>query len=1163
MKAPQVARQPALSYIPYHTVPYYHSERQMNNNNTSLDSSLADPFGFRHLRGTQRQRSSHQSATSLRSHSPLTRRPTTTTTKTTTATTTASRTPRNVSLSYSTTRNSRGNDSLPGENRYNPPQHYHAASQGSSPRRTIHNENASPQQSNARETEDFSKLASPMPRLPVMTNSFGEEVSPLRQESPSELQGQRGSLPPLVHTTETARRQTFVSNASSGSNLSHAVTATPNTRLSVASTSQLRFQLRQYQQQLEAAQEALEAAERKHEQHVQKMEQQHHEELEEWRKRYTQLEQSRRQEDLEREEQLVEREKELQRREDRLLAQQEDWNAFQAEEAERVQQEYAEKDQDLTRQINEKELSFSQWERDLRTRQAELELHEEDFQTRLVSLEKDRESEKVELDQKELDMRNREQAILAFKNENEEIRRKLQKYRSQLEARAKQLEKREEDIETGENVLAQQKQELEAAVAEMEAKNASYEAKYGLVEEALRDLAERREVEEARLEKALEEQEKSAAWIASVKRDAEKIKNEYQHELNDARTKHEALRNEIKEHEENLVRLKERIQVFVVEDRKCRQAAAERNKDVERSLEEKREELSRTKEALVAVRCKIDASQEELEKLRSQLSEARNQGELELRDLEERKQDAVKRAKEDAETETQNILEVAAAFLQEIAAKLTSDDEEEMEIDFTKPLQVDVLRETLDEIVELFDEKCIALLNEQDTATGLQKEYIAKLHDLGQTEDDSRWEIEKLKSLRDTSEKRLRQAQLELEDAKEGHRIEMQTLADQVVELESERDNLADKLEALNELERNASELRNHVREKDDSIENLRTQLAAAESKLSEMEAQKKSNERELGSLTTMIEEVEKQFEELEHRKVEMEQERKSLVALETRLCEDKQGLLREKERASKLEVDLKEQSDALESAKQAFEQRVDEFSVSVQKEAVRQFFEKPIRQDMESVSAAFSKWVRVAMFNSKQEYAVGEIKTLHKEMESLQEKLKYAQKVEGRLRVSISSASTQREELEAAKRSLEDELVSSKKETSAISEELEAVQTEKRQLEEVIEALRQDKVNSEKLHQDLDAANKRLRKMAQDLYKKKAELDLKEDDLGRELERCKEKQMKLDEYANQLAKRAEVFARYEADLEFRRQRCDELEARLRQLGSHHGADEFEEFGAP
>ena len=1144
--------------------------------NTSLDNSQVDPFGFRRGKGASRVPGSYDKNTpgsNIKGGLKTTSQQTVPETEST-----SGKSPRNVSLhsSYANDMYTSRSDIVDGDTTSNQPLHYFPNRDTIIQQHPHPKENDSPRRSNVRrdEVEVFTKHSNgnknknttPLyRRMPIMTNSFGEEVSPLRQESPGDGSESlsRRSLPPMLPQQQTqhqaqhssldaSRRQTFVSSSSTNSNANH--------RNSSASTSQLRFQVRQYQQQLQAAQDSLETAERKHNLQVQSLVEHHNQELLEWQERYHRLQNQRHEEVLEKEQQFSDREGELKRREALLRSQQDDWHAFQEEEADRLNGEYSEKEEELYRQLNERDEALKEFEKELRSRQAKLTMEEEEIQARMMSWQKKREQEENNLQQKMQDLLQREQQVEKTNKDNESLRRKLQQYRSQLEDRFRQIEDREQEMQSAEQNIAKRRSEVNAASEEIAAKNASYEAKYGLVEEALKDLAERREEEETRLEEALREQEAAAQWIETVKKDADDVKKALRLEMEGAHSKYESLKEQIVEQQEILSRLKERIQIFLSEDRKSRNIALEREADARRELEEVKTELSEAREEFSDLRHKINSSNAELSKLRDQIFREREQWETE-------KEDLLKNKIEDAEAESRRIFQKGAARFQQMIEQANQEREQAIQTINERSAQIDSLRETLEKATRSYEEKCTLLRKDQEATNSIQQEYKEKLMSLKKSESDAEWEFQRLKSLRESAEKRVRQVQLELESLKDEHQIELQTLAEQLATVESERDELSaivrekeqqfdgetdNMMSYVSDLEKRIEEQQNQVKESQSRAED-------AEAHVKYLKSEKETVERERGSLTSMMDQVEKQVFWTEQRQAELNDERKRLADLQDRLNEEETALKLEKQRVAELDETVLIRHQQFEADRTEFEQRTNAFAIAQQKALIRQFFDRPLRRDMESISAAFSKWVRVAMFGISNEYANEEADNLRREIEILENKLADMARNEISLQEKLQSSSISYEELQGKQHKTEEELRTLQESASDLKVQLGETRGENRLLEEELESLRREKYDTEEQHQSLDFANKRIRKITQELHakkvelaKKEAELTLKEDELAeKEASNRQEREMQKKR-AMQLSEKAEAYSKSEADLERRMIQCKQLEVRLRQLETYN-----------
>jgi hypothetical protein len=258
-------------------------------------------------------------------------------------------------------------------------------------------------------------------------------------------------------------------------------------------------------------------------------------------------------------------------------------------------------------------------------------------------------------------------------------------------------------------------------------------------------------------------------------------------------------------------------------------------------------------------------------------------------------------------------------------------------------------------------------------------------------------------------------------------------------------------------------------------------------------------------------------------------------------------------------------------------------FTRQRQKDALASVLNRPLRADREAVSAAFSKWVRVTMFQLS---AVSEAKADE------------ANQLVQRQIEDDRMAFHQRENvLEESKRTIEGELEESKAIESHLRSQLSQLHDEKEKLTEQVSALkttassngngksyrflptddqmekraslladRESEVKRQELDlhlreqkvdgrerqgasqsEELEGAHGRFRKLADQLRKKERDLEWREANLTSELSKCENTQSRLQKLAIQLQQKAEQLSHDRLLTTRRMEECDALESQLQQ----------------
>jgi hypothetical protein len=258
-------------------------------------------------------------------------------------------------------------------------------------------------------------------------------------------------------------------------------------------------------------------------------------------------------------------------------------------------------------------------------------------------------------------------------------------------------------------------------------------------------------------------------------------------------------------------------------------------------------------------------------------------------------------------------------------------------------------------------------------------------------------------------------------------------------------------------------------------------------------------------------------------------------------------------------------------------------FTRQRQKDALASVLNRPLRADREAVSAAFSKWVRVTMFQlsglseAKSDEANQSLQrqieddrmvfhqretVLEESQRTIESQLEESKEIESHLRSQISQLHDEKEKLTEQVSVLKTTAGSSgnghtnrflptddqmKKRVSLLADRESEVKRQELDLR-----LREQKVDGRERQgttqsEELEDAHGRFRKLADQLRHKERDLEWREANLTSELSKCENTQSRLKKLAIQLQQKAKQLS-HDRSLTMRRmEECDALESQLQQ----------------
>jgi hypothetical protein len=273
----------------------------------------------------------------------------------------------------------------------------------------------------------------------------------------------------------------------------------------------------------------------------------------------------------------------------------------------------------------------------------------------------------------------------------------------------------------------------------------------------------------------------------------------------------------------------------------------------------------------------------------------------------------------------------------------------------------------------------------------------------------------------------------------------------------------------------------------------------------------------------------------------------------------------------------------SMQDRERKLEEATEVFTRQRQKDALASVLNRPLRADREAVSAAFSKWVRVTMFqlssasdakaDEANQFLQRQIEddrmafhqretVLEESKRTIESQLEESKEIESHLRSQLSRLHDEKEKLTEQGSALKvtagsigngksDQILPTddqmKKRASLLADRESEVKRQELALQ-----LREQKVDGGERQgfaqsEELENAHGRFRKLADQLRQKERDLEWREANLTSELSKCENTQSRLQKLAIQLQQKAEQLSHDRSLTARRMEECDALESQLQQ----------------
>jgi chromosome segregation ATPase len=343
---------------------------------------------------------------------------------------------------------------------------------------------------------------------------------------------------------------------------------------------------------------------------------------------------------------------------------------------------------------------------------------------------------------------------------------------------------------------------LQKESKDLENKRQSYEAQHMLMEQALEELVTRRKDEEKQLELATQNLEEMQSQARKIKSDTKTVKEALKAKMATSHAEYSKLVTELENKQREFETLKERLKVFIEEDRKSRQLAEERSK-------QEMQELANLNEKMEEVRIEMLIDEEAIVEQRKEHEELLTLIKDDEIAWERAKQERVRQEEQEAVARRANVeamcqeqIKKAKEELMSLGRFMTSQNEV-MSAEYERLVeQLDTMHENLAVATNKYRmdkerlERDIAeygsrrkqldqLVNRLDTSEQQYKDRQEELE----------FEVERLKSMIENEQKshgeemkiEMKKQQGGSEELRAKHKQELQELASRIGNLEAER----------------------------------------------------------------------------------------------------------------------------------------------------------------------------------------------------------------------------------------------------------------------------------------------------------------------------------------------------------------------------------------
>ncbi|GAX25641.1 hypothetical protein FisN_15Lh007 [Fistulifera solaris] len=535
--------------------------------------------------------------------------------------------------------------------------------------------------------------------------------------------------------------------------------------------------------------------------------------------------------------------------------------------------------------------------------------------------------------------------------------RELQEYyknwHNELDQQVTRLNEQQKDIQQQQDELRHEK---EAWIAEWTRREEQ-------VKELSDQAEEKRKREEDLLQDALSKRQNAMERATLLEQSCEQVQEVLDLKMSEGRQAYEDLLVQLDEKESELLSVKGRIQTFIIEDRNATQAAAERQMLASAQLDETQRRITEEQNKLGTLNESVRIQQERL---------------LELQQLCRDEQAKTERTKQENDlllASAQQRLEAMNAEMTDRCRKVQDELEQRLQMLQVKEEQLSTLKR--DNSQRLADWR-----QQNEQLSRARAEHESRVREWDRME-------ERHKEREEASQQQSRKIEFLLRDAQaELHRSQEQLEFARNEQASLHKELLALKRSSKNEKIKWATErsaLLEQLEKTQKQLERSATQARQSEEAIQKLHKQRQSADEDRRLMDDLLSKMEENSESLERKLQNVQAERTKLVAI--------QGEYGVRMAAVEvLERSVSDERDRFMKEKEQLQHSCRRHQLAVLQSVLRQ----PWREEQEELSAAFSKWVRVALFDNEQEEFESDRQKFHNIIERLQQELQVSQQRRG-----------------------------------------------------------------------------------------------------------------------------------------------------------------------
>jgi hypothetical protein len=783
----------------------------------------------------------------------------------------------------------------------------------------------------------------------------------------------------------------------------------------------------------------------------------------------------------------------LDREQERLESRENDWNELQ-DELIALEEEH-----------QQREARLVEWQEQIQT--AEQALRQERSQLR-----KEQEAQNERIQQEKDQIASQQRRLLGTEQRLDAQALAIQERTQQLDAKQTQLSQLESRVQ-------KDQQELLTATEELENQTSREHAKFQQMQDEMKDMLERRRVEERALERSIQQRQKFEQETDEIKAQAEQTQSNVSAHMRNAQSELERVQTQVKELRGELAALQQRKQNVLDADEARRKAVVAETAKADQNLTAVLQQLEVAQRERSSVAAALAEQQRELDNVKQHMAREETKWHAERVELDDRAS-KLNQLREAATKEAKDIVAEAELRANRIA-QTTIDDSKAM----TQELEQQRL--ALNEKMRTYERDQEVLQRDSDAHQKSLAEFNKRVHDFMAVEGREKLLREEL----DLKVKRLTSlVQKErAEHSKEVQRLE-QTIRTHQAESEHNRSRLSKRLAEVeaerDEMNADSSTLRQCIMDRERDIESLQGDLKSLRDELTnaqhqanellERESRSRASNNDLHQLKRFMERLEAQSAVLE----QQEQHCKQMsLDLETREQEYQRDLTALSEERQKM----------LQACKQATEE---------QRAAILARLSQPWRREQESISAAFSRFVRSTLTDivgQRGDDAVftDQLVDMETQISTLEEQRDEAN------RACLEQERKCREGLERernSKRDLDRQLREQRRKEQELYQDIERLSKEK-------EHYRRQSLSSTQTKADAEG-------LAAALEEREARIKQKEAELEEMEQSIRDQEGQIAEANDRIRRMAALLRKKETDLE-------DKEARLAATASNLGSDNY------